>query len=150
MLDQKDLELLQNLMQEVVKESEQNILNSVDKKIAASEQNVISTVDKKIAASERNVISSVDKKIAASERNILSVMDEKLSRSENMILNELDRVQAHLEGDLEKVQKNLEELKQFYKIDKLETDNTSLLLKMYNDKIQNTLYHKNRPSKQSV
>ena len=34
MLDQKDLELLQNLMQEVVKESEQNILNSVDKKIA--------------------------------------------------------------------------------------------------------------------
>ena len=118
---------------EVVKESEQNILNSVDKKIAASEQNVISTVDKKIAASERNVISSVDKKIAASERKILSVMDEKLSRSENMILNELDRVQAHLEGDLEKVQKNLEELKQFYKIDKLETDNTSLLLKMYND-----------------
>ena len=133
MLDQKDLELLQNLMQEVVKESEQNILNSVDKKIAASEQNVISTVDKKIAASERNVISSVDKKIAASERKLLSVMDEKLSRSENMILNELDRVQAHLEGDLEKVQKNLEELKQFYKIDKLETDNTSLLLKMYND-----------------
>ena len=133
MLDQKYLELLQNLMQEVVKESEQNILNSVDKKIAASEQNVISTVDKKIAASERNVISSVDKKIAASERKILSVMDEKLSRSENMILNELDRVQAHLEGDLEKVQKNLEELKQFYKIDKLETDNTSLLLKMYND-----------------
>ena len=118
MLDQKDLELLQNLMQEVVKESEQNILNSVDKKIATAEQNVISTVDKKIAASERNVI---------------SVMDEKLSRSENMILNELDRVQAHLEGDLEKVQKNLEELKQFYKIDKLETDNTSLLLKMYND-----------------
>ena len=133
MLDQKDLELLKNLMQEVVKESEQNILNSVDKKIAASEQNVISTVDKKIAASERNVISSADKKIAASERKILSVMDEKLSRSENMILNELDRVQAHLEGDLEKVQKNLEELKQFYKIDKLETDNTSLLLKMYND-----------------
>ena len=133
MLDQKDLELLQNLMQEVVKESEQNILNSVDKKIAASEQNVISTMDNKIAASERNVISSVDKKIAASERKILSVMDEKLSRSENMILNELDRVQAHLEGVLEKVQKNLEELKQFYKIDKLETDNTSLLLKMYND-----------------
>ena len=133
MLDQKDLELLQNLMQKVVKESEQNILNSVDKKIAASEQNVISAVDKKIAASEQNVISAVDKKIAASEQNILSVMDEKLSRSENMILNELDRVQAHLEGDLEKVQKNLEELKQFYKIDKLETDNTSLLLKMYND-----------------
>lgn len=33
MLDQKDLELLQNLMQEVVKESEQNILNSVDKRL---------------------------------------------------------------------------------------------------------------------
>ena len=88
MLDQKDIELLRNLMTEVV---------------------------------------------TASEKNILKQMDEKITHSENLILNELDTVQEHLESEVQKVQKNLEELQQYYRISKLENDNTSLLLKMYND-----------------
>lgn len=68
-----------------------------------------------------------------SEERMIQKMDEKLTHSENLILNELDRVQEHLESDVQKVQKNLEELQQYYKIAKLENDNTSLLLKMYND-----------------
>ena len=67
------------------------------------------------------------------QQNILQKMDEKLTHSENLILNELDRVQEHLETDVQKVQKNLEELQQYYRITKLENDNTSLLLKMYNN-----------------
>ena len=33
MLEQKDIEILKSLMQEVVKESEENILNKVDERI---------------------------------------------------------------------------------------------------------------------
>lgn len=99
MLDHNDIEILKNMMQGVVKETEQNILEKVDVRIAEIEQK----------------------------------MDEKITHSENLILSELDRVQTHLEKDIEKTQENLDELKQFYRIDRLETDNTSLLLKMYND-----------------
>ena len=67
------------------------------------------------------------------QHNILQQMDERITSSENMILKELDRVQEHLESDVQKVQRNLEELQQYYRIAKLENDNTSLLLKMYND-----------------
>ena len=67
------------------------------------------------------------------QHNILQQMDERITSSENMILKELDRVQEHLGSDVQKVQKNLEELQQYYRISKLENDNTSLLLKMYND-----------------
>ncbi len=67
------------------------------------------------------------------QQNILHQMDERITSSENMILKELDRVQEHLENNVQKVQKNLEELQQYYRISKLENDNTSLLLKMYND-----------------
>lgn len=88
MLDQKDIEILRTMMTEVVKQSEDNILQKVD---------------------------------------------ERITSSENMILKELDRVQEHLESDVQKVQKNLDELQQYYRISKLENDNTSLLLKMYND-----------------
>lgn len=60
-------------------------------------------------------------------------MDERISASENLILKELDRVQAHLEKEVDEVQINLDEMKQFYRINKLESDNTTLLLQMYNN-----------------
>ena len=75
----------------------------------------------------------MNERITASENKMLQCMDERFSASENMLLKELDRVQEHLESDVQKVQKNFDELQQYYKITKLENDNTSLLLKMYNN-----------------
>ena len=129
MLDHNDIEILKNMMQGVVKETEQNILEKVDVRIAETEQNILEKVDVRIAETEQNVLKKVDVRIAEIEQK----MDEKITHSENLILSELDRVQTHLEKDIEKTQENLDELKQFYRIDRLETDNTSLLLKMYND-----------------
>lgn len=129
MLDHNDIEILKNMMQGVVKETEQNILNKVDIRLTETEQNILEKVDVRIAETEQNVLKKVDVRIAEIEQK----MDEKITHSENLILSELDRVQTHLEKDIEKTQENLDELKQFYRIDRLETDNTSLLLKMYND-----------------
>ena len=129
MLDHNDIEILKNMMQGVVKETEQNILNKVYIRLTETEQNILEKVDVRIAETEQNVLKKVDVRIAEIEQK----MDEKITHSENLILSELDRVQTHLEKDIEKTQENLDELKQFYRIDRLETDNTSLLLKMYND-----------------
>lgn len=61
---------------------------------------------------------------------IESVIDERLSKTENFMLDEIGRTQVYLENKINKVQKNLEELNQYYRITKLENDNTALLLKM--------------------
>lgn len=82
---------------------------------------------------QQNILQQIDEKITASEERMMQKMDEKLTHSENLILHELDRVQEHLETDIQKVERNLEELQQYYRITKLENDNTSLLLKMYNN-----------------
>ena len=129
MLEQKDIEILKSLMQEVVKESEENILNKVDERISASEQSILSKVDERISASEQKM----DEKISATEHTVLSKMDERISASENLVLNELDRVQTHLEKEVDEVRENLDEMKQFYRINKLESDKTTLLLQMYNN-----------------
>ena len=50
-----------------------------------------------------------------------------------MILTELDRVQEHLEGKFEVLQKDMDEMKQYYRITRLEEDNTALLLRMVVD-----------------
>lgn len=61
------------------------------------------------------------------------IIEEKVSQSENMILDEIDRVQEILQQHIDAVGKNLEELQQYYRITKLENDNTTLLLKMVDE-----------------
>ncbi|MDE6517262.1 MAG: hypothetical protein K2L18_05380, partial [Acetatifactor sp.] len=60
-------------------------------------------------------------------------MDTRLAESENLILEEMERTRYILEKNIDKVQKNLDELNQYYRITKLENDNTALLLKMIDE-----------------
>ena len=107
MLEQKDLEVLQNMMETVI--------------------------DKRITESEKNMEAMVDKRTAESEKNMEAMMDRKITESENLILKEMDRVQINLTNKINEVQKNLDELSQYYRITKLENDNTALLLKMIDE-----------------
>ena len=50
--------------------------------------------------------------------------------TENLVLDELGRTQEYLDKRIGDIQKDLEELQQYYRITKLEKDNTTLLLKM--------------------
>lgn len=59
-----------------------------------------------------------------------SKLKNHIDEVENSLLDEIGRTQTYLEKQIEKVQKNLDELNQYYKITKLENDNTTLLLKM--------------------
>ena len=78
----------------------------------------------------KNMMESImDERLAKSEESILDKVDERLARSETFILDEIERTRDILEGKIEKVQKNLDELNQYYRITKLENDNTALLLK---------------------
>ncbi len=60
-------------------------------------------------------------------------MDERISTSENLLLEEMERTRSILDNKISKVQKNLDELAQYYRITKLENDNTALLLKLIDE-----------------
>lgn len=92
----------------------------------------LGSVENKVSAVE-NKVSTVEKKVIESEQNIIQQVDKKIAESENLILKELDRLEIHLEKEVDQVQRNLDEIKQFYRINKLESDNTTLLLQMYNN-----------------
>ncbi len=57
-------------------------------------------------------------------------VDERASKTEDFLLDEIGRTQTYLEKQINEVKKNMDELIQYYRITKLENDNTSLLLKM--------------------
>ena len=52
-------------------------------------------------------------------------MFENGTESEKLILEEVERTRNILEKQIDKVQKNLEELSQYYRITKLENDDTA-------------------------
>lgn len=60
-------------------------------------------------------------------------LDKRLSQSENLILEEVSRTHHVLSDKIDRVQKNLDELNQYYRITKLENDNTTLLLQIVNE-----------------
>lgn len=73
-----------------------------------------------------NIVDSRLDKMDARLANMVTKDD--LRESENMILRYIDEVQEMFEERFEKFKKNVEELRQYYRITKLENENTSLLL----------------------
>ena len=64
--------------------------------------------------------------IDASESKVTTKIDE----TESLLLDEIGGTQSYLEKQISEVKKNIDELNQYYRITRLENDNTTLLLKM--------------------
>ncbi len=68
------------------------------------------------------ISSLLDKKFECFGKQIREEMDDKLHESENMILEELDCVQMKLMNRIDSLQQDVNELKTYYRIDRLEKD----------------------------
>ena len=61
---------------------------------------------------------------------IAESIDARAEKTEDLLLDEIGRTQSYLEKQISEVKKNIDELNQYYRITRLENDNTTLLLKM--------------------
>ena len=118
MFEQKDLDVLKNMMESVV---------------GRTEESVLAKVDERLGRSEESVLAKVDERLGKTEESILTKVDERLRESENLLLEEMERTRSILDNKIDRVQKNLDELTQYYRITRLESDNTALLLKMVDE-----------------
>ena len=57
------------------------------------------------------------------------IVDERVTQSENLILKYVDDTRAVLEEKIQKVQDNVDEIAQYYRIRRLEDETTSYLVK---------------------
>lgn len=103
MLDQKDLEVLQKMMESVV--------------------------DSRITESEERMISRMDSRIAESEKRMISRMDSRIAESENLLLEEMDRLETKLTTRIDKIDKRLDSLQHDVNACKLEAGTLELLEK---------------------
>ena len=61
---------------------------------------------------------------------IAKLIDARAEKTEDLLLDKIGRTQSYLEKQISEVKKNIDELNQYYRITRLENDNTTLLLKM--------------------
>ena len=67
------------------------------------------------------------------EKNILEVMRKEIRASENSTLEEVDRLQEIMERRIGEVNEKIENVERYYRISRLENDNTTLVLQIVED-----------------
>ena len=86
--------------------------------------NLESRMDEKLD----NLESRMDEKLDNLENRMINTMDVKLRDSENLLLEEMERTRTILENKISDVQKNIDDLNQYYRVARLESDNLSLVI----------------------
>ena len=135
---------MESKMESLISESEGRMESKVESLISESEDRMGSKMEVLISESEDRIESKMEALISESEGKMESLISESENRmeskmealiheSENMVLGELDRVQVNLGKRIDKVEQNLDELNQYYRIIKLDHDNTAILLKTIGD-----------------
>ena len=128
MLDQKDLEVLKTMMTDVVKQSENKMLQKMDERITASENKMLQKMDERITASENKRLQKMDDSITdvklhlenVTDKNIRIVAEGHLDLNRKLdealkIQNEKEILQIrlnYLEGEIATVKNRLAQLEQ--------------------------------------
>lgn len=134
-------ETLTEKMDAAIRKSEESLTGTLTEKMDAairrSEDSLTERMDVAIKKSESTVLSKVEKMIKKSEISICNKMDRKMDKkivkSEGFLLDEIERVRNILEKEMKEMRKDIDEMKQIYRFVKVETENTTMILKMYNN-----------------
>ena len=102
----------------------ESLENRMDQKLESLENRM----DQKLESLENRMVNTMDTKIEKLENRMIDTMDVKIRDSENLLLEEMERTRTILENKIDKIQKNVDNLNQYYQIAKLENDNLRLVI----------------------
>lgn len=111
MLEQRDLEAIALLL---------------DKKLEKNNEQMKSYIEERFAENDKRL----EERFKANNQSMKEFVREQITNSESFLLEEMERMYNSTNTKIEFLQKNISELTQYYKITKLENDNTALLLQM--------------------
>ncbi len=152
MLDKQDIVLLKEILNESLDtrfdqfektmddkldirfaQFEKTMDDKLDIRFAQFEKTMDDKLDIRFAHFEKTMDDKLDIRFAQFEKTMDDKLDIRFAQSENLVLGEMERIRVLTDQRIDQLQANLEELKQYYRITKLENDNTALLLRMIND-----------------
>ena len=122
MLDQSDLKILG----EMFLASEERMMKRMDEKIDELDTRLGARIDE-IDELLSGRIDELDTRLSGR----IDSLEVQMKKSENLFMTELGRTCDYLERKIDAVQKDVNELKEYYRIQRLEDSNTATLLRLY-------------------
>lgn len=120
MLDAKDLSAIAEIVGKAVQESEARMIGLIQE----SEERTTELIQ----ASENRMTKLIQTSIQASEDRLTRRMKKMLFKSESMLLDEMERYDKKNEKRFEKIERELDGLKDIYRVTKNEQETITLLL----------------------
>ncbi|MBQ1208276.1 MAG: hypothetical protein IIX65_07070 [Lachnospiraceae bacterium] len=144
MLDQSDLKILG----EMFLASEERMMKRMDEKIDELDARLgarIDEIDERLSGRIDELDTRLGARIDEIDERLSGRIDEldtrlsgridslevQMKKSENLFMTELGRTCDYLERKIDAVQKDVNELKEYYRIQRLEDSNTATLLRLY-------------------
>ncbi|MCR1919677.1 hypothetical protein NSA48_11660 [Frisingicoccus caecimuris] len=127
-MDNQSIQTLKSLMNEVLDDKfsgfKTELIGTMDEKL----EHLENRMDQKLESLENRMVNTMETKIEKLENRMINTMDVKIRDSENLLLEEMERTRTILENKIDKIQKNVDNLNQYYQIAKLENDNLRLVI----------------------
>lgn len=127
-MDNQSIQTLKSLMNEVLDDKfsgfKTELIGTMDVKL----EHLENRMDQKLESLENRMVNTMETKIEKLENRMINTMDVKIRDSENLLLEEMERTRTILENKIDKIQKNVDNLNQYYQIAKLENDNLRLVI----------------------
>ena len=120
LLDAKDLSAIAEIVGKAVQESEARMIGLIQE----SEERTTELIQ----ASENRMTKLIQTSIQASEDRLTRRMKKMLFKSESMLLDEMERYDKKNEKRFEKIERELDGLKDIYRVTKNEQETITLLL----------------------
>lgn len=119
---------------------DQNDLLAIERLILASELRTGAKIDAKIDSLESRMQKQMDERFDSMQKQMDerfaaqdAKMEERILASETMLLEEMDRMDRKNERRFSKLEKDIEELKEIYRMTKNESDTIQMLLHIQED-----------------
>lgn len=122
MLDAKDLSAIAEIVGKAVQESEARMIGLIQE----SEERTTGLIQESIQASEDRMTKLIQTSIQASEDRLTRRMKKMLFKSESMLLDEMERYDKKNEKRFEKIERELDGLKDIYRVTKNEQETITL------------------------
>ena len=140
MLEQKDLDLLKDLVKSVVDERierSESKLESLIGGLKETQDTMLKTQgtmqnDIRMLKETQDTMQNDIRMLKKTQNTILGEVDD-LKQNQNFILVEIGRTQNYLEKRINKVERKLDEMDQFYRITKLENSTTKEFIRICNN-----------------
>ena len=134
MLEQRDLEAIALLLDNKLEKNNEQMKAYIDERFEKNNDSMKAYIDERFEKNNDSMKAYIDERF---EKNNVSMKEfvreeitTQITRSESFLLEEMERMNKSTNSKIEFLQKKIDDLTQYYRITKLENDNTTLLLQL--------------------